>query len=122
MEEILKVLGFSKPLVYAGAAFGLFDFLDKKASKEAKAAIFEWFQRIRYDKVAVSNALVEVFDRLYTKPLLGWRAFSRSILFTLIVSVIFAIEALNVCCLTWAAHYSQIWCQIIFRCLSCAGG
>jgi hypothetical protein len=45
-----------------------------------------------YDKTAVADAMVEIFDRLYTKPLLGWRAFVRSALFTICMSAIFLYE------------------------------
>jgi hypothetical protein len=39
-----------------------------------------------------ANALVEVFDRVYTSPLLHWRAALRSLLFTLVLTAIFAFE------------------------------
>jgi len=39
MEEFLKYLGFTTPLIWATAAYGLFFWLDKEASDEAKAAL-----------------------------------------------------------------------------------
>ena len=39
MEELLKLLGFTTPLIYAGPAYALFHWLDEKASDEAKAAL-----------------------------------------------------------------------------------
>src|ERR1700739_4367892 len=45
-----------------------------------------------YKSNQVASALVEVFDRIYTYPLLRWRAFGRSLLFTTVVSAIFVFE------------------------------
>jgi hypothetical protein len=45
-----------------------------------------------YKNEQVASALVEVFDRIYTYPLLRWRAFLRSLLFTTVVSAIFLFE------------------------------
>jgi len=33
---------------------------------------------VRFGKTAVADAMVELFDRHYTRPLLGWRALLRS--------------------------------------------
>src|SRR5262249_45080420 len=85
-------LGLSTPFIYAAATYSVFHFLDDKASGQAKRAISGWLKPLQYDKTAVAAAMVEVFDRLYTTPLLGWRAFLRSTSFTLIVTVIFLVE------------------------------
>ena len=45
-----------------------------------------------YKNEQVASALVEVFDRIYTYPLLRWRAFFRSLLFTTVVSAIWIFE------------------------------
>ena len=34
MEELLKYLGFTTPLIYAAAVYGLFHWLDENASDE----------------------------------------------------------------------------------------
>jgi hypothetical protein len=49
LSEVLKLLGFSTPFVYAAAVYGFFHYLDKKASGQAKKAISAWLQpkRIR---------------------------------------------------------------------------
>jgi hypothetical protein len=96
LQEALKLLGFSTPFVYAAATYGLFLYLDKKASGQAKRAISGWLKPLDYDKAAVAAAMVEVFDRLYTRPLLGWRALSRSALFSIIVSLFVLYEILYV--------------------------
>jgi hypothetical protein len=92
MEELLKLLGFTTPLVCAGAAYGLFHWLDENASDEAKAALARTMNFKDYKNEQIASALVEVFDRIYTSPLLRWRAFGRSLLFTTIVTAIFVLE------------------------------
>jgi hypothetical protein len=43
----------------------------------------------------VAASLIEIFDRIYTHPLLRWSAFFRSALFTLIVTAFFVFEVRN---------------------------
>ena len=92
MTEALRQLGFTTPLVYAAAVYGLFHLLDKRASGQAKRAISSWLKPLDYDKAAVATAMVEVFDGLYTQPLLRWRAFLRSLFFTTVVTIVFVYE------------------------------
>ncbi|MET4177709.1 hypothetical protein ABIB99_008836 [Bradyrhizobium sp. LA6.1] len=92
MEELLKLLGFTTPLIYATAAYGLFRWLDENASDQAKAALARTMRFKDYKNEQISSALVEVFDRIYTYPLLSWRAFGRSLLLTTVVSVIWLFE------------------------------
>jgi hypothetical protein len=92
LSEALKLLGLSTPFVYAAAVYGLFRYLDEKASQQAKTAISSWLQPREHNKSAVADAMIEIFDRLYTKPLLGWRALMRSALFTVCMSVVFLYE------------------------------
>jgi hypothetical protein len=92
MEELLKLLGFTTPLIYAAAAYALFHWLDENASDEAKAALARTIRFKDYKNEQIASALVEVFDRIYTNPLLHWRAFFRSWLFTTVVSAIFLFE------------------------------
>jgi hypothetical protein len=92
MEKLLEHLGYATPFIYAAAAYGLFAWLDKEASDDAKAALAGTMNLMDYDKKRIASALVEVFDRLYAYPLLRWRAFFRSMLFTLAVSGFFIFE------------------------------
>jgi hypothetical protein len=71
VSEALKLLGFGTPFIYASATYGFFHYLDRKASGKAKQAISAWFKPLEYDKAAVATVLVELFDGLYTTPLLG---------------------------------------------------
>jgi hypothetical protein len=92
LNEILKALGFSTPLLYAAATFGVFRWLDKSSSAAAKIAITNWLQPKRYDKEVVAAAVIEIFNRLYTPQLLSMRAFTRSALFTICMTGVFWYE------------------------------
>ena len=96
MEEILKNLaehfGFVAPFGYAALAYGFFHWLDENASDEAKAALARTMRWKDYKNEQVASALVEVFDRIYTYPLLRWRAFFRSLVFTTVVLAIYLFE------------------------------
>ena len=57
-----------------------------------KAALARTMSFKDYKNEQIASTLVEVFDRIYTYPLLRWRAFFRSLLFTAAVSAIFLYE------------------------------
>jgi hypothetical protein len=86
MEELVKQLGITT--VYATATYAFFHWLDENASDEAKAALARTMSFKDYKSEQVASALVEVFDLIYTYPLLRWRAFFRSLLFTTVVTLI----------------------------------
>jgi hypothetical protein len=84
-DDIWTLLGLGKPFIYGGAAYGLFHWLDKNASDEAKASLSQLLRIKNYDTKQLAVGLVDVFDRLYTYPLLTWRAFMRSAVFSLVI-------------------------------------
>ncbi len=88
LQEALRILGLTTPFVYGAATYGIFHYLDKRASGQAKQAISAWISSTYIDKHQSSLVAVEIFDRIYTVPLWGWRAISRSILFTTIVTIL----------------------------------
>jgi hypothetical protein len=92
LEELSGRFGYAAPFIYAAAGYGLFHWLDENASDEAKAALARTMRFKDYKSEQVASALVEVFDRIYTYPLLRWRAFFRSVLFTTVVSTTFVFE------------------------------
>ena len=92
LSEALQVLGFTTPFANAVMVYGIFHHLDKKAAGRAKKAISQWLQSKEYDTALAGEAMVEIFNRLYTSPLFAWRAFRRSALFTICMSVIFLYE------------------------------
>lgn len=88
LTDVLKALGLTTPFIYAAATYGFFHWLDKKASGPAKRAISGWLEPKEYDKAAVAVAIVELFDRVYTKPLFTLRAVRRSASITVVVAAI----------------------------------
>jgi hypothetical protein len=94
MDELLKLLGFGSPVAYAAGTYGLFHWLDTNASDEAKVELTHLLQIRDYDRGRVSAAVVAAFDRVYTRPLLSWRAFFRSAIITVFITVLFGMEVL----------------------------
>jgi hypothetical protein len=92
LEEILKILGLGTPFIYAMAAYGLFHFLEEKASDEAKAALTGWLRPETFKKESVAIAISEIFDRIYHAPLLSWNSFFRSAVISTAVTALFWIE------------------------------
>jgi len=107
--QLLDHLGYATPLLYASASYGLFHWLDETLSNEAKAALARTMNLKSYGKEQVASALVEVFDRIYTSPLLSWRAFFRSWLFTSVVTLIYVFEFLD---LHWGHGGVREWSLI----------
>jgi hypothetical protein len=93
MDELLRLLGLGTPVIYAAAIYGLFHWLDANVSEGGKEAISRLLDLKDYDSKQVSAAFVEVFDRLYSSPLLSTRAFLRSSVITLVTSGIFICES-----------------------------
>jgi hypothetical protein len=91
-QELIRVLGFSTPLIYAIAVYVFFNSLDKQSSARAKRALSGHLQAPNYDKDAIAAVTVELFDTLYGRRLLSMNSFLRSLLFTTIVTAVFVYE------------------------------
>lgn len=92
MEELAKHFGILTPYFYAVGTYGFFRWLDNNASDEAKATLAGLVKITEYDQTDVAAALIEVFDRLYARPLFSWRAFRRSMFITILISIIYYYE------------------------------
>jgi hypothetical protein len=92
LDGAAKLLGVGAPLIYGGATYWAFHLLDGSASEEAKEAISNVLTVRKYDEERVSAALVEVFDRIYGRPLLRWKGFLRSATITILISIVFLWE------------------------------
>jgi hypothetical protein len=96
-NDVLRSLGFGIPLLYAGAIFWLFHYLDKRASGPAKTVIRNWLKSAHYCNAGVSQMILELFDRIYGHPLLSVRSALRSagisFLITGLVVAKFVLEA-----------------------------
>jgi hypothetical protein len=77
-DQLLQLLGISAPFAAASACYGLFAFLDMKASKDAKRVMARWMQGKESGAVKVNEVVLDGFDHLYGKPLLRVRSFLRS--------------------------------------------
>lgn len=90
----LELLGISSPFIYAAMTYWAFLYLEKKASPQAKRAISDWLKKplLPYDKMAVAAAILEVFDRIFTRPLWRWRAMLRSVLVSVLMMFIYFYE------------------------------
>jgi hypothetical protein len=95
VSDVVKLLGLSTPLLYAGAVYGMFRYLDKRASDEAKKTLASLFTPMPYDPKVVAAAILDVFDRLYAQPLFRPKAFVRSALLTLTLTTALAYEIIN---------------------------
>jgi hypothetical protein len=84
--KLVDQIGYATAFIYAAAAYGLFYWLDKNLSDAAKSVLAGMMKLRELGSQQIASAVVEVFDRLYTRPLLHWRALSRSTLFTVAVS------------------------------------
>jgi hypothetical protein len=51
-----------------------------------------WLKPLSYDRGAVANAILEMFDKLYTVPLFSWRAFRRSAFISTVLTIVFLVE------------------------------
>lgn len=96
LGEFLKELGYGVPLIYAAITYGLFAWLDSSISNEARSALASIIKLRTFSNYDVSSAVVEIFDRLYTHPLLTWKALKRSSTITLIVTIAFLIEVVGI--------------------------
>lgn len=93
LQEAFRFLGLATPFAYAAAIYGLFHFVDKKASGKAKLAVSRWLKsNEEYSRDRVGQALVEGFDRIYGTPLLSFRSLLRSAAISIVITVIVLVE------------------------------
>lgn len=88
LEKALGLIGLSAPFVYAGGMYSLCLLLDRNASLAAKKALSQWLQAERYTGGHVSNLALQIFDRIFSAPLLSIHAFMRSAALSLAVMTI----------------------------------
>jgi len=88
LQVALRTLGLGTPFLFAAATYALFHYVDKKASGAAKDAASDLIASKRISNEKISAIAVEIFDRLYTKPLWGWRAVARSATFTTVITLV----------------------------------
>jgi hypothetical protein len=96
MDELLKQIaehfGWISPFAYAAGTYKLFSWIDKDVSDAAKKGLAKTMGLTDIKTKGAAGAVVDVFDLIYSAPLLHWKAFGRSALFTLVLTAIFIFE------------------------------
>ncbi len=77
-EKLFDLVGLGIPFYMAAATYGVFSWLDSNASDEATQVISSWLRGRSHNKPDLGNLIINAFDRVYTSPLLRFRAFRRS--------------------------------------------
>src|SRR6516165_10867611 len=89
MKELADLLGFGAPFIAAAGIYGLFMFLDSKASAPAKAAIVSWMDGEQYSNFDVKRAILSSFNSIYGQRLFSVKAFLRSAALSICVALIY---------------------------------
>jgi hypothetical protein len=77
-DKLFELVGLGVPFYLAAATYGVFAWLDSNASDEATKVISSWLHGGSQHKPDLGNLIINTFDRIYTTPLLSFRAFRRS--------------------------------------------
>jgi hypothetical protein len=80
--RILQLVGLGLPYALSVGIYGIFLYLDKKASGAAKKALTGWLKNEPYARFDLQAALISAFDRIYGAPLGSLNALRRSALYT----------------------------------------
>jgi hypothetical protein len=68
--------------VVAAGTYGLFAFIDRKASRPAKQAVSDWIKRREYAGLSIADTILEAFHNIYTPTLLSFDALARSTVYS----------------------------------------
>jgi hypothetical protein len=77
-EKLFELVGLGVPFYLALGTYGVFAWLDSNASDDATKVISSWLHGRAQHKPDLGNLIIGAFDRVYTSPLLRFRAFRRS--------------------------------------------
>jgi hypothetical protein len=77
-EKLFDLIGLGVPFYLGAATYGVFVWLDSIASDEATKVISSWLHGRSKHKPDLGNVIINAFDRVYTSPILSFRAFRRS--------------------------------------------
>ena len=101
-KEFFDLLGLGVPFYLGAATYAVFSWLDSNASDEATQVISSWLHGRSRNKPDLGNLIISAFDRIYTSPLLTFRAFGRSA----VISTIIWFFAFF---LPWLAEFIRNW-------------
>jgi hypothetical protein len=77
VEKFVEGVGLGTPFLYAAGTYALFHWFDSDLSDGAKLAFARFLNAKAQNGAMIASALVELFDRVYSRPLLTLRAFAR---------------------------------------------
>ena len=81
------ILGLAVPYI-AIVTYAVFSWLDNNASDRATKVISSWLHGRSHNKPDLGNLIIGAFDRIYTSPLLSFRAFRRSAAISMMIWVV----------------------------------
>jgi hypothetical protein len=84
-EKLFDLVGLGIPFYLGAATYAVFAWLDSNASDEATQVISSWLHGRSHNKPDLGNLIISAFDRIYTSPLLSFRAFGRSAVISIVV-------------------------------------
>jgi hypothetical protein len=88
-DKLFDLVGLGVPFYLAAATYAVFAWLDSNASDEATQVISSWLHGRSQNKPDLGNLVMRAFDRIYTTPLLRFRAFRRSATISIFLAVLF---------------------------------
>jgi len=86
-KDIFAAIGLGTPFYFAAVTYCFFFWLDRNASAQASRAISGWLEGHPNARIDTRQGVIDMFDHLYTSPLIRVRAFVRSCCVSLAVSL-----------------------------------
>ena len=74
-DKLFTLLGLGVPFYLGAATYAVFAWLESNASDDATKVISSWLHGRSQNKPDLGNLIINAFDRIYTSPLLTFRAF-----------------------------------------------
>jgi hypothetical protein len=87
-DRAFELLGLGVPFYLAAATYAVFAWLDNNASDDATKIVSLWLHGRSKNKPDLGNLIINTFDRIYTSPLLTFRAFGRSAIISIITWIV----------------------------------
>jgi hypothetical protein len=91
LTKVLDQLGATTPFLYAAAIYGIFHWLDRKASGNAKEALSDRLGSWRVADKQVASALLETFDGIYGYPS-PIKIFVRVAIYSIVITLLTVLE------------------------------
>jgi hypothetical protein len=103
-KEFFDLLGLGVPFYLAAVTYAVFAWLDNNASDEATQVISSWLHGRFHNKPDLGNLIINAFDRIYTSPLLSFRAFRRSATVSTIIWLLMIILSFSYVFRPWVGY------------------